>query len=112
MRAPVENRNCNRHTADHPIVCTIFASHSSYSLFDGKMKNDCEAGMYAEIPTGFKEGTVLLVRSVGGTAAGSLQASTQEGYRSISLAEAKWSQPVSSDGAACYGTGLRHLALW
>ena len=61
----MEKRNSNRHQTDQSIVCTFFTSHSFNDTFDGKMKNYCDSGMYAELQTHFKEGTILLVRTTG-----------------------------------------------
>jgi hypothetical protein len=107
----MENRDSNRHKADQSIVCTVFTSHSFNDLFDGQMKNYCDSGIYAELLTHFKNGTVLRVRTTG-SAAERLPAKTEEGFRSVSLLEVKWSKPLSANGVVCYGTGLRHLAIW
>jgi len=107
----MENRNNNRHETDQSIVCSVFTSHSPNDLFDGKVKNYCDFGMYAEVPTHFRDGTVLLVRATS-RAPERLPAKVNEGFRSVSLVEVKWSKPVSANGAVCYGTGLKHLAIW
>jgi hypothetical protein len=107
----MENRNNNRYKTDQSIVCSVFTSHSPNDLFDGKIKNYCDFGVYAEIPTHFKVGTVLLVRATS-RASERLPAKIGEGFRSVSLAEVKWSKPVSANGTVCYGTGLKHLAIW
>lgn len=106
----MEQRNSNRHKTDQSIVCTFFASHRLNDTFDGKMKNYCDSGMYAELQTRFKEGTVLLVRTTGNPTE-RLPAKIEEGFRSISLVEVKWSKPLSADGVYCYGTGLKHLTI-
>jgi len=106
----MEQRNSNRHKTDQSIVCTFFASHSLNGTFDGKMKNYCDSGMYAELQTRFKEGTVLLVRTTGNLTE-RLPTKIEEGFRSISLVEVKWSKPLSADGEDCYGTGLKHLTV-
>jgi len=107
----MENRNSNRHETDQTIVCTVFTSHSFNDLFDGQMKNYCDSGIYAELQTHVKNGTVLLVRTTG-SAPERLPAKTEEGFRSVSLVEVKWSKPLSANGDVRYGTGLKHLAIW
>jgi hypothetical protein len=106
----MEKRNSNRHKTDQSIVCTFFTSHSCDDMFDGRMQNYCDSGMYAELQTHFKEGTILLVRTTGSVPGGS-PAKIEEGFRSISLVEVKWSKPLSANGGVCYGTGLKHLAI-
>jgi hypothetical protein len=106
----MEKRHSNRHQANQSIVCAFFASRSFDDTFDGKMRNYCDSGLYAELQTRFKEGTILLVRTTGSLPEGS-PAKIEEGFRSISLVEVKWSKSVSANGAVCYGTGLKHLSV-
>jgi len=67
--------------------------------------------MYAELQTHFKNGTVLLVRTTG-RASERLPEKIEEGIQSISLVEVKWSKPLSAYGDVCFGTWLKHLAIW
>ena len=106
----MEKRNSGRHKTEQSIVCTFFTSHGINNMFDGKMKNYCDSGMYAEMQTRFKNGTVLLVRATNNTPE-RLSAKIEEGFRSISLVEVKWSKPFSADGVVYYGTGLKHLVV-
>jgi len=106
----MEKRNSNRHNTDQSIVCTFFTSHNCNDTFDGNMKNYCDSGLYAELHTQFKEGTVLLVRTTSNPTE-RLAARIEEGFRTISLVEVKWSKPLSANGGVCYGTGLKHLAV-
>ena len=80
-------------------------------MFYGKMKNYCDLGLDAEFQTSLKDGTVLLVRTTSSVPE-RLPAKIEEGFRSVSLAEVKWSKPLSANEAVCYGTGLKHLAIW
>jgi hypothetical protein len=107
----MENRKSNRHKTDQSIVGAIFSSHNFNEMFYGKMKNYCDLGLYAEFQTCVKDGTVLLVRTTS-SAPERLPANIEEGFRSVSLVEVKWSKPLSANGAVCYGTGLKHLAIW
>jgi hypothetical protein len=106
----MEKRNSNRHKTDRSIVCTFFTSHACDETFDGRMQNYCDAGMYAELQTSFKEGTILLVRDTGSVPE-ERPSKIEDGFRSISLMEVKWSKPLSTSGAACFGTGLKHLEI-
>jgi hypothetical protein len=67
--------------------------------------------MYPELPTHVREGTVLMVRATS-IAPEYLSAKIEEGFRSISLVEVKWSHALTSGGVLSYGTGLKHLAIW
>lgn len=106
----MEKRNSSRHKTEQSILCTFFASRSFNDTFGGKIKNYCDAGMYAELQTHFKDGTVLLVRTTSSPSKPSTS-QLQDGYRSISLVEVKWSKPIFCDGILCYGTGLKHVAV-
>ena len=106
----MEKRNSDRHDTDQSIVCAYFTSHSINDTFNGKMKNYCDRGLYAELQTQLKEGTVLLVRTIEG-APGHSPAKIEEGFRSISIVEVKWSKHLCADGVECYGTGLKHLSV-
>lgn len=106
----MEKRNSNRHKTDQSIVCALFTSNGINDTFDGKMVNYCDSGLYVELQTRFKDGTALLVRTTGGPSE-PLPAKIEEGFRSISIVEVKWSRTLSANGAVCYGTGLKHLAV-
>ena len=106
----MENRNNNRHKTDQSITSSVFASHSSNDLFDGEMKNYCDFGMFDILPTQVREGTVLFVRTTS-NALERLPAKIEEGFRSVSLVEVKWSKPLSANGNGCYGIGLKHLII-
>jgi hypothetical protein len=107
----MESRNSNRHNTDQSIVGTVFTSHSLNDMFYGKMKNYSDLGIYVELQTCLKDGTVLLIRTTH-SAPERLPAKIEEGFRSVSLVEVKWSKPLSANGVVCYGTGLKHLAIW
>jgi len=74
------------------------------------MKNYCDSGMYAELQTQFKDGTVLLVRTTSNPTE-CFPVKIEEGFRSTSLVEVKWSKLLSANGVDCYGTGLKQLVV-
>ena len=74
---------------------------------DGRMKNCCVNGLYAELAAHLKAGTVLVVRTIGS----SCGYSREEGFRSLAIAEVKWSRLRSIEGEVCYATGLKYLML-
>jgi len=106
----MENRHSNRYSTDQSIVCTFFSSQRFNDPIDGKVKNYCDSGLYAELQKPFKEGTVLLLRTINSSAEHS-PATIEEGFRSISLVEVKWSKALSDNGVVYYGTGLKHVAV-
>ena len=106
----MENRASRRHEIETPIVCSYFGSRGSHETIGGKMKNYCDSGMYAELQVQFKKGTVLLVRTnrIPSERPG---IKIEDGFRSISLAQVKWSKPIRVNGATRFATGLRHLVV-
>ena len=106
----MENRHGNRYEIEQPIACMFFTTNSYSDMFYGKMKNYCDLGMYVELQTCFKDGTILIVRSTSSSPE-FLPAKTVEGFRSISLVEVKWTKPLSENGNIFYGTGLKYLII-
>jgi hypothetical protein len=106
----MENRTSSRYEIESSIVCSYFSSRNSNEAFYGKMKNYCDSGMYAELQVQFKEGTVLLVRTKRIPLERS-QTKIEDGFRSISLAQVKWSKPICVNGTTRFATGLKHLAV-
>lgn len=106
----MENRTNSRYEIESSIVCSRFGSRSSNETFKGKIKNYCKSGVYAELQVQFMKGTVLLVRtkSIPSERSG---AKIMDGFRSISLAQVKWSTPVCVNGTLHYATGLKHLVV-
>lgn len=104
----MENRTSSRYEIESSIVCSYFSSQSPTEAFYGQMKNYCDSGLYAELQVQVKEGTVLLCR----TKKISLERSRTkivDGFRSMSLAQVKWSKPICFDGTTRFATGLKHL---
>jgi hypothetical protein len=103
----MEKRENKRHTSDTAVMCSFLTTLHYGKSVDGIMKNYGWGGMYAELSARFKAGTVLIVRSTGSLSG----CPGRDGYRSISLAEVKWSEPRPVQGAICYGTGLKYLMI-
>lgn len=104
----MEKRSNRRRRICTSIVCNRFKSLHSHNAIDGQMKNCCVSGFYAELREQVKMGTILVVRTTGN----SWSDSTEEGVRSLALAEVRWSQPKSIEGAVCYATGLKYLMAY
>ena len=106
----MENRTSSRYEIESSIVCSHFGSRNSNSTFQGKMKNYCKSGVYAELQVQFKTGTVLLVRTKS-TPSERSGAKIEDGFRSISLAQVKWSTPIRVNGTLQFATGFKHLVV-
>jgi len=101
----MEKRAAQRHLISASIICSFLNSVNFGEPVDGRMKNCCINGLYAELGFYFKTGTVLVVRVTGS----SCGYSKEEGFRSLAIAEVKWSRPISVEGEAYYATGLKYL---
>jgi hypothetical protein len=106
----MENRTSRRHEIESSIVCSYYSSRNSSEAFFGEMKNYCDSGMYAELQVQFKEGTVLVCRTKKVSSERS-RTKIVDGFRSMSLAQVKWSKPIRIDGATRFATGLKHLVV-
>jgi hypothetical protein len=106
----MENRTSNRYEVESSIICNYFSSRNSNETFHGKMLNYCDSGMYAELQVQFKEGAVLLVRTKRIPLERS-RTKIENGFRSISLAQVKWSKPICVNGTTRFATGLKHLVV-
>lgn len=103
----MEKRATQRRLISTSIVCSLLNSVNFGEPVDGRMKNCCVNGLYAELRFYFKMGTVLVVRATGN----SCGHSWEEGFRCLAIAEVKWSKPITVEGEAYYGTGLKYLML-
>jgi len=106
----MENRASSRYEIESSIVCSYFGSRNSNKTFHGNMKNYCDSGLYAELHVQVKEGTVLLVRTRR-IDLGCPRTKIGGGFRSISLAQVKWSKPICVNGTTLFATGFKHVAV-
>ena len=106
----MENRTSSRYEIDSSIVCSFLSSRTSDEAIYGKMKNYCDSGLYAELHVQLKEGTVLLCRTTR-ISLGPFRTKIEDGFRSMSLAQVKWSKPIDVNGTTRFATGLRHLVV-
>jgi hypothetical protein len=103
----MEKRAARRHRINTSIVCSHLNSADFGEPVDGRMKNCCVNGLYAELGAHFKTGTVLVVRTTGS----SCGYSKEDGFRSLAVAEVKWSRSKPIEGCVCYATGLKYLMI-
>jgi len=106
----MEKRTSSRYKIESSIVCSYYSSRNSKEAFFGEMKNYCDSGIYAELQVEFKEGTVLICRM---KRIGAEHSRTKivHGFRSMSVAQVKWSKPICVNGITYFATGLKHLLV-
>jgi hypothetical protein len=106
----MERRIGCRHRTHMPILYSSFPSHASDETLDGEMEDYSDCGMNAVLRNKIAKGTNLLVRAINNEL-DSYGHDYTYGFRSLTLAEVKWSKAINADGKECYVTGLRHLSL-
>lgn len=72
------------------------------------MLNVSKNGSYVVTRREFKPGSFLMVRTTR-YPEGRFSEAAKSGFRSIFLAEVKWSKKIESDTACRYGVGLKYL---
>lgn len=104
----MEKRSNKRHPIETSIVCSYLTAGTIDKTFDGKMRNYCPSGLYAELD-GFLQTGLILVIKTRPDPADRAPLGSAEGFRSISLAQVQWSKPMSHGGKTLYGTGLKYI---
>lgn len=104
----MEKRSNPRREINTTISCHLLTGSNTDEVFDGNMKNCCADGFCAELNRHFKPGTILVVRATGKSGGYSVD----EGFRSQSLAEVKWSNPKNVEGEKCYAIGMKYLMTY
>lgn len=104
----MEKRTSQRHETKTSITCRYFTTRSDNRAIGGNVLNFGERGLYAELNTPLRRGTILLIRTLSG-ASSSRGLQSGEGFRSFSLAEVRWSKPVPDNAPKCYGTGMKYF---
>jgi hypothetical protein len=108
QRNAMEKRSTRRRRISTSIGCSHLNSVNFGEPVDGRLKNRCLNGLYAELGAYFKAGTVLVARTTGS----SCRHSGDEGFRSLAVAEVKWSKSKLVEGENCYATGLKYMMIY
>ncbi len=103
----MEKRKDERQETEAPVLCRYFSTRKPNAAVDGKMLNYGLSGAYLESEVDFKEGASLLVR-IRRCPSQSSDRRLSEGFRMVAIAEVRWSKPLGTDDAACYGIGLKY----
>ena len=104
----MEKRSSKRHPIETSIVCSFLTGGTIDKTFNGKMRNYCSSGMYAELNGCLQTGLILVIKT-SSAPTDRAPSGCAEGFRSVSLAQVQWSKPLSHGGKTRYGTGLKYL---
>ena len=104
----MERRRESRYPTHTPVEYSVFSSRSTGEFLKGEMEDYSELGMNCVFGNRVSDGTILLVRTVENEAVND-SGWIHPGFKSLTLAEVKWSKSITIKGSDSYTTGLRHL---
>ena len=96
-----------RHITNIPIVCSHLSSYCNGEPIEGVILHTSPDDFYAELKAHEKAGTIIVVR----TTVSFSERSMDGGVRSHSLAQVKWSKPISVGNEVRYATGLKYVTV-
>jgi len=99
----MEQRANDRINVTLPVYCRAFGSDAEAYVITGTVINLSENGLCAKIGGHVSRGTSLIVRIAWNQADGPFHgAKTEEGLRSVMIAEVRWAMPLpESEPFAC-----------
>lgn len=104
----MEKRSMNRSPTEHSVACRRFSIMDGSTMHDGIMLNCSHGGSYIELDKPIDEGTIVMVKS-SGPLKGPMDNEIPEGFRSVSLAEVRWSRIIDDDFMCRFGLGLKYF---
>lgn len=105
----MEKRSYRRYVVQARIVFRPFNTRRINDAFQGRMLNYSPGGLRAELDQYVKPGIALMVRTKL-VSEGENGQGTGEGFRSVTLAQVRWCEPVSSRDNIGYTAGLKYLS--
>ena len=87
----MEKRSSRRHPIHALTACGHFTASTNGNIYDGKMLNYSSDGMCIESSAEFKKGAIVMVK-VNALSNNADYKKIMEGFRTVSLAEIKWSR--------------------
>ena len=93
-------RNCTRIV----VTCSSLTSKSPEDLSHGHMINCSDGGTCIKLNHKLHEGSIVMIKATGRDAS-----NPPEGFRTLSLAEVKWSKQLEVGMIPNYVVGLRYL---
>ena len=98
----MEKRSVKRHTINASTAFGRFTASTSRKIYDGKMLNYSADGMCIESSAEFKKGAIVMIK-VNTLFSNADYPKLMQGFRTVSLAEIKWSKPSYDAGKALFG---------
>ena len=101
----MEKRSIKRHAINASTAFGRFTASTYRKTYDGKMLNYSADGMCIESSAEFKKGAIVMIR-VNSLFSNADYPKLMEGFRTVSLAEIKWSKPSHDAGKTFYGMSV------
>ena len=102
-----ERRTQIRNSVLLAVECICFAKICTGAFHGGMMMNFSANGSYVELARPYRKGTILMVK-ISRALENRLPDISEEGFRSLFLAEVKWVKQIDDGPSARYGMGLRY----
>jgi hypothetical protein len=100
----LEKRSLVRNCTQIFVACSALTSKSPETVSQGHMVNCSEGGTCIKLNHRMHEGSIVMIKATGG---GLID--PPEGFRTLSLAEVKWSKRLEVGMIPNYAIGLRYL---
>ena len=98
----MEKRSSRRHPKHALTACGHFTASTHGKIYDGKMLNYSSNGMCIESNAEFKKGAIVMIKVNALSSDADYQKLT-EGFRTVSLAEIKWSKASQDADKVIFG---------
>ena len=100
----MEKRSLVRSCTQIPVACSSLTSNSLNVVFHGHMVNCSDGGTCIKMNHKMHEGSIVMIKAVSWS-----MNDPPEGFRTLALAEVKWSKPMELGTNSTYVIGLRYL---
>jgi hypothetical protein len=100
----MEKRVDRRHNCKVAVICNFFNKDKT---FTAEMLNYSEGGIYFESDSFFEKGTNIFFK-VKTCSSGTYGPGLGNGLRTVSLAEVRWWQEMSSEDSSRFGMGVKY----
>lgn len=104
----MEKRALVRKPAQASVACSSLTTNSPADVFTGTMLNCSCGGICIELNHWMQEGSIVMIKATGCTAIEN-PTGLLEGFRTLSVAEVKWSRPLDDHRTYNYAIGFRYL---
>jgi len=104
----MEKRALIRDWTHIPVACMRLTTRSLSDVFQGKMLNCSCGGICIELNQRIQNGSIVMIKAIDWIEKES-PPEVPQGFRTLSIAEVKWSRPLDDKRSCNYEIGLRYL---